>query len=157
VTVAKLSPIQTLKSVFEVAAARVGLPPWWLAGHAEKESALQPRVISKPGATGQRAYGLLQLNASTFRAMMPGGDPLNPLHNLLAGGTLYRQLLAKYRGVQELALAAYNWGPANVDRLMRRLGPTWEAIKARVPASVRYYVGKVPELAAKYAPLWSRL
>jgi len=61
------------------------------------------------------ALGLMQLEPAT--AKMLGVDPNDATQNV-AGGTAYlQQLFAKY-GDWFNALAAYNWGPGNVDRAL---------------------------------------
>jgi soluble lytic murein transglycosylase-like protein len=44
------------------------------------------------------------------------GDAFDPQQNIEAGATYLRQLLDKYKGDLKLALAAYNSGPATVDK-----------------------------------------
>lgn len=143
-----------LKNVIASAAQKLGIPAVLLTAQADKESSLNPRAVSAPGSSGQRGYGLLQLEPATFQALMPGGDPMNPLHNLLAGGSYLKQLRAKFANSVELALAAYNWGPGNVTRLVRKYGASYEAIKAQLPLAVRYYVWRVLNLASQWAPYW---
>ncbi len=43
-------------------------------------------------------------------------DPTDPQLNVLGGAKLLRRLLDRYSGNLNLALAAYNAGPANVDK-----------------------------------------
>ena len=43
-------------------------------------------------------------------------DVFDPQQNIEAGATYLKQLLDKYKGDLKLALAAYNAGPATVDK-----------------------------------------
>ena len=76
------------------------------------ESAFRAAAVSPKGAVG-----LMQLMPETARIL--GIDPRNPKQNADGGAHYLRDLLAKYEKDPDqvvLALAAYNAGPAAVDR-----------------------------------------
>lgn len=81
-----------------------------LASVMKAESGGQVRAVSRTGA-----QGLMQLMPKTA-SEMGVEDAFHPEQNI-AGGTAYLdQLLTRYRDNIALALAAYNAGPAAVDR-----------------------------------------
>jgi soluble lytic murein transglycosylase-like protein len=89
-------------------------------------------LTSKAGA-----LGLMQLEPAT--AAQLGVDPNDAQQNV-AGGTKYLlQLFQKY-GDWFNALAAYNWGPGNVDRALANGTP--------FPAGVSNYASGVMEDAS---------
>ena len=73
------------------------------------ESAFQIDAVSPKGA-----IGLMQLMPET--AQLLGADPHDPAQNVDAGVRYLRDLLNKYDGGLWRALAAYNAGPAAVDK-----------------------------------------
>ena len=93
---------------FEAAAARTRVPLPLLAATAYEESQMDPGARSSAGARG-----LLQVMPSTARALRLDAD--DPAANVLAGARYLRLLLDRFGSV-ELALAAYNAGPAAVAR-----------------------------------------
>lgn len=81
-----------------------------LAALVEVESGFRPHVVSPQGAVG-----LMQVLPST--ALSYGVEDLtNPQANLEVGARYLRDLLQRYDGSLDLALAAYNAGPGNVAR-----------------------------------------
>jgi len=85
------------------------LPPEFLESVARVESGLRIEAVSKKGA-----IGLMQLMPGTAADL--GVHATAPADNALGGAKYLRQLLLRYHGDTRLALAAYNAGPAAVDR-----------------------------------------
>jgi soluble lytic murein transglycosylase-like protein len=97
------------KALLRDAAARYVLPPAFVESVAKVESALKTDAVSPKGA-----IGVMQLMPATARSL--AADPNDPEQNIDAGTRLLRELLIKYDGDVAKALAAYNAGPAAVDR-----------------------------------------
>jgi hypothetical protein len=101
--------LPTPQELVRQAAERHGLPPEFVASVAQAESAWRQEAVS-----GKGAVGLMQLMPAT--ADLLGADPSDPAQNTDAGARYLRELLLKYGYSAPLALAAYNAGPAAVDR-----------------------------------------
>lgn len=96
------------RSAFEVAARDTSLPLPLLIAVARVESRIDQSARSSRGA-----QGVLQVLPSTAQAL--GLDASSARTNVLAGARYLRQLLVRF-GSADLALAAYNAGPAAVAR-----------------------------------------
>jgi soluble lytic murein transglycosylase len=127
-------------------AENYGLEPHLVAAVIYQESKFDADAVSASGAVG-----LMQLLPSTGQGIADrtGGDEWTPddLHNpelnIRYGSWYLRHLLDKYED-EELALAAYNAGQANVDRWREQgVGIQFE--------ETRHYVHRVQELKAIYA------
>lgn len=129
----------------EIASAsqRFGVDSALIKGIIEAESNFNPKAGSSAGA-----QGLMQLMPGTARGLGVS-NPYDPAQNI-AGGTQYISGQLKKYGNIELALAAYNWGPGNVDRAIKRYGKSWTAIKPYAPKETQNYVGKVQANTTKY-------
>jgi soluble lytic murein transglycosylase-like protein len=105
-------PIPRLSSPLELADAaadKYGLPRVLLRSIMRAESDFQPQAVSPKGA-----IGLMQLMPATAQDL--GVDPYDPAQNVDAAARYFRDLLDKYHGGLRHALAAYNAGPAVVDK-----------------------------------------
>ena len=113
----------------EAAATRNGLDPRLLAALVKAESGFRPSARSHAGA-----IGLAQLMPGTAREL--GVDPYNPRENLEGGAKFLKAMLDKF-GSNDLALAAYNAGPARVARAGGI--PNIRETQAYVPRVLRFY------------------
>jgi soluble lytic murein transglycosylase-like protein len=86
---------------FRAAARETGFPVALLVAVAWEESRMNPRARSGAGARG-----LLQLMPQTAREL--GTSPDDPAASIRAGARYLSQMLKRFGGNLELALAAYN-------------------------------------------------
>jgi soluble lytic murein transglycosylase-like protein len=103
---------ETPYELARAAAQKYSLPDAFVASVMRAESGFNPAAISSKGA-----IGLMQLMPATAHDL--GADPKDPSQNADAGAHYLRDLLARYEDQPdqvELALAAYNAGPAAVDK-----------------------------------------
>jgi soluble lytic murein transglycosylase-like protein len=91
------------------AAGRYGISSDLLAALVWQESRWHASAVSPKGATG-----LTQLMPGTARALAV--DARDPAANLAGGAQYLRRMLDMFDGDVERALAAYNAGPARVQR-----------------------------------------
>ena len=99
---------QRYRGAFELASRETALPLPLLVAVARVESR-----VDQGARSGRGAQGILQVLPSTAAAL--GLDASHPRTNVLAGARYLRQLLDRF-GSADLALAAYNAGPAAVVR-----------------------------------------
>jgi cell wall-associated NlpC family hydrolase len=95
-------------ALFQAAGAKYGVSPALLASVAKAESGLNPNAVSKAGA-----QGLMQLMPSTAAGL--GVNALDPAQAVDGAARLLKSNLDAF-GSTELAVAAYNAGPAAVKR-----------------------------------------
>jgi len=114
------------------------------------ESALNPNAVSRVGATGmwQFLYSTGRLYGLTINSIVDERrDPVKATH---AAAKYLRDMYSIYHD-WVLVIAAYNCGPSNVDKAIRRSGNKkdyWE-IYYRLPRETRGYVPQY--VAATYA------
>jgi len=106
---AKPSKDQIL-SMLDEAADKYGVPREKIRKMAGVESDYNPDAVSP-----KDAHGVMQVIPSTFKEM-GGTDPNDVRQNIDAGVGYYKRMLERYNGDDRLATAAYNAGPAAVDK-----------------------------------------
>lgn len=125
------SSLDAFAPMIERASQETGVPQDLIQRVIMAESSGNPSAVSNKGATG-----LMQLMPATAKGL--GVDPRDPAQNIQGGSRYLGQMMDKYDGDQRLALAAYNWGPGNVDRWVAR-----GANEAELPAETRGYIQKI--------------
>lgn len=104
------------------------------------ESGGNPAAVSSKGAVGT-----MQTMPGTLRdpgyGVVPARDQ-SPAEQERVGKDYLGAMLRQYADPRA-ALAAYNWGPGNVDNALRAAGGNVDAMLASAPAETRAYVPKV--------------
>jgi soluble lytic murein transglycosylase len=136
-----------------------GVPPDLMQALMREESALDPLVLSAAGAVG-----LTQLMPATAERLAHklglGPVSLASLQtaelNVRLGTAYLGELLARYKGREVLAVAAYNAGEGAVDRwLHQHDGEAMDAFVEDIPvAETRNYVKRVLTSEATYRALY---
>lgn len=98
----------TYSSQILSASKKYNVPAHVITAVIKHESAGNPSAVSPKGA-----YGLMQLMPDTARSL--GVDPKDPTQNIDGGTRYLKQQYDKF-GSWELAFAAYNAGPGNVQK-----------------------------------------
>lgn len=146
------SPTKSTESV-KVGKQNISLPTGDKYAPASLVKAvMQVESSGKQGAVSPKgATGLMQLMPGTARDL--GVDATDAQQNVEGGSRYLRQMLDKY-GDQKLALAAYNWGPGNIDRAIKKLRAeglkiSYENVAkvVKIPSETRNYVNRVIQLA----------
>ena len=144
------------------AAARERLSPSLVFGMVHQESGFDAAARSRSGARG-----LMQIMPATGREVARGlGLPFStdrlgdPEVSLRLGTRYFRQLLDRFDGNVELALAGYNGGPGRISRLWRAAGPGAELdrfLESLTVSESRNYVKRILVLADSYRSLYPDL
>lgn len=96
--------------IISQAATLYKLPEKLIKSVIKQESNFDPKAVSYAGAAG-----LMQLMPATARSLGVN-DATDPEQNIMGGSKYLSQMMTRYDGNIQLALAAYNAGPGNVDK-----------------------------------------
>ncbi|MBI1354312.1 MAG: transglycosylase SLT domain-containing protein [Acidobacteria bacterium] len=99
-----------LESLVQEAGRRHDVDPELIRAVMRQESGFNPLAVSRKGA-----QGLMQLMPETAKRLGVQ-DVFDPAENVLGGAKLLRQLMDRYQGDLDLALAAYNAGEGAVEK-----------------------------------------
>ncbi len=128
------------RSCFETAALRHQLPAGLLVSVAKVESAFDPGAVSHKNAVG--VMQILWPGTAAHLGIHRRSDLFVPCISIDAGARYLRELLGQFERL-ELALAAYNMGPARIRSKrvedLPRAGKEYVALVAR--AAERYLGG----------------
>jgi soluble lytic murein transglycosylase len=136
-----------------------GLDPFLVAALIRQESEFNPGAMSNANA-----YGLMQLLPATGRTVARGlkvrgfatGQLLSPNTNMQLGTRYFRDLVDRYNGRYEYALAAYNAGADRVDGWLAN-GPyrdPQEFVESIPFTETREYVQAIMRNASVYRKLY---
>jgi hypothetical protein len=130
----KSSLIEKIDGIIAKVSGALGLDPNLVKAVVKTESNFDQKAVSKAGAKG-----LMQLMPTTAKEMGVS-DPFNPFENIWGGARYLKRMLDRQGGDLNKALAAYNWGPGNLDRYGG----------ARLPKETRRYIEAVNRNYAQY-------
>lgn len=123
-----------LDPIISRASQKYGVDAGLIKAVIKAESDFNPHAVSHAGARG-----LMQLMPATARSLGVN-DSFDPEQNVMGGTRFLKDMLQHYNGNVDAALAAYNWGPGNVDRRPDSL-----------PRETRDYLARVKQLHAAYS------
>lgn len=124
----------------QAAAVQYGVDPGLALAVAQRESGLNPNATSSAGA-----QGVMQLMPATA-ASLGVSNPYDPTQNINAGVRYLASLISQYGGDTTKALAAYNWGPGNLNNAIAAYGGNW---LSAAPAETQNYVAAITGVTAE--------
>lgn len=126
-----------ISKIITETADRYDLDENLLKSQIRAESGFNVHAVSSKGA-----MGLMQLMPDTAK-WLGVKNPWDPVQNVDGGARFMAWLLNKYKGDIPKALAAYNWGPGNVDKKGMEQLPT--ETKSYISSILKYIKGDDPE------------
>lgn len=112
-----------------------GIPTNMLARLLDQESHYRPDIISGKTTSGAGAIGIAQIVPKWH----PGVDPTDPQASIWYAANYLASLHAQF-GTWQKALAAYNWGPGNLNTDISNHGDNW---RQHLPSETAAYVTQI--------------
>jgi len=117
-------------SLIRYSEQKYNLPKNILARLLQTESGFNPKATNPSGAKGI---------AQIIPKWHPGVDPFNPKQAIPYSAKYLREMFIRF-GSWEKALAAYNYGPGNVSKTLKKYGSDW---KSNLPTETKNYIRKI--------------
>jgi soluble lytic murein transglycosylase len=141
------------EATISAAAASANVDPYLIAAVINAESGFRDTVVSSAGAVG-----LMQVKPSTAKAVahsigvsgkMTESALSNPDTNIRVGTAYLAELVTRYHGSVDLALAAYNAGLTNADEWAQVWKPSESTLSATIdfPETARYVEDVLAQMA----------
>ena len=131
--------------LIEDKANKHGVDPLLVRSIMKQESGGKNDARSHAGAAG-----LMQLMPNTARGLGVN-DSHDPSQNVEGGTKYISQMIKMFDGNVPVALAAYNWGPGNMQKLIKRTGTTdINQLMPHLPAETRGYVTNITRNHSQY-------
>lgn len=124
-------------NITQAAAEKTGLSSSRLSAQQAVESSFRANAVNQ---TDGGSSGVAQFQPATARAL--GIDPMNPEQAIPAQAGEMKRLLERFKGDNEKALAAYNWGEGNLSKALIRANRTGQDWKTLIPKSTQEYITK---------------
>lgn len=134
------STTPAIATLVQQAAIRYGVDPGLALSVAQHESALNPNAVSSAGA-----QGVMQLEPPTA-AQYGVTNPFDPVQNVNAGVHYLADLIAQFGGDVVKGVAAYNWGPGNLNNAINTYGGNW---LSAAPTETQNYVAAITGVTAE--------
>ncbi len=117
---AAAQPSGPIADLIDQKAKTVGLDPQLAKAVARQESGMRQfdksgQVVANPGSSARGIFQLLKGTAQQY-----GVDRNDTNQNIDGGVRMLADLMRKYRGSEEKAVAAYYWGSGNLDKAIAR-------------------------------------
>jgi soluble lytic murein transglycosylase-like protein len=127
-----------VRTVINIEAQKQKVNPYLIASIIKQESAFKYNAGSGAGAKGY-----MQLMPTTAKSL--GVTNVYDAGQNIAAGTKYVAQQIRKFGSIELGLAAYNAGPGNVNKAIKKAGgrTDWASVSRYLPKETRNYVPKV--------------
>lgn len=126
-------PANPWVSLLQSTERSLGIPDTLLTRMAWIESRFNPNAYNASGATG-----IMQI----VPAAHPGVNAKDPNAAIPYAGQFLKSLYNQF-GSWEKAIAAYNWGPGNLQKDIAKNGANW---KAGLPAETANYLAQVNQV-----------
>lgn len=135
------------QDIVQTASREHGVPVALINAVIKQESACNPKAKSHAGA-----MGLMQLMPGTAK-QYGCQDAYDPHQNVMAGTAFLKDLLQRFDGNIDLALAGYNAGPGNVKKYGNTIPPFRETIDyvKKVKKNYEANLGMIEDQGRKFS------